>query len=411
MRGTALRTPQPTVRRSLSLLLLPAALLGLSAKQADPQNISYQGPLVITRGGTYSGNWQSLDVNTPAVTIKTSEPVIIENSNIRGRSTLIYSNYAKANVTVRNTRGVALNPDRPASERRSPGRFLKLGDFQSALIYNNELIGTGGMYFYNYLGSPARGQTVRVLRNRARNIDGRFSAGPGRFADRGFWPVHFVQFNAVKNIVGAEIAWNEIINEPGKSRVEEAINMYLSRGTPKSYISIHNNYIQGAYPANPVSDGYGGGGIMLGDGWAKSPDKVSAYLRAEYNQVVGTSNQGIGISGGHNIEANENRVISSGLLPDGTPIASQNVGIYVWDMHGAGTKYQAFFKNSMQNNVVAWARPRQSPTAQNAFWFPNCSYCAGNKRLSSPVTLAMEEQEFKRWQAKLKNAKIILGPQ
>lgn len=396
--------------RSLGLLVL--GLLGLGAAQAEPQaNIQYRGPLVITRGGTYTGNWQSLDVDTPAVTIKTSEPVVIENSNIRSKSTLILSRYVGANVTVRNTRGIGVNPGLPANKQRSPGRFIKLENFKNVLVYNNELIGTGGMYFYKYEGDPSRGQTVKILRNRARNIDGRFSAGPDRFADKGYWIVHFVQFNDVKGIPGAEIAWNEVINEPGKSRMEEGINMYLSRGTPKSYISIHDNYIQGAYPTNPASDKYGGGGIMVGDGWSRSSGGVSAYVRAERNQVVSTSNQGIGITGGHNIEANDNRVISSGLLPDGTPIASQNVGIYVWDMNRLGQKYQAFFKNSMQNNVVAWARPQQSPTAQNAFWFPDCSYCAGNRRLSGPVTLAMEEQEYRRWQAKLKNAKVALGPQ
>ncbi len=35
------------------------------------------------KGGTYSGNWESLDSRTPAVSVQTSEPVIIENSNIR----------------------------------------------------------------------------------------------------------------------------------------------------------------------------------------------------------------------------------------------------------------------------------------------------------------------------------------
>ncbi len=405
-----LRTTTRLSRLSL-LLLLPASLVGLGAAQSDTRNITYSGPIVITRGGTYVGNWQSLDPKTPAVTIRTSEPVIIEKSNIRSKGTLIFSNYAKANLTVRHTRGIALNPGRPASERLAPGRFLKIGEFQNALIYNNELIGTSGMYFYNYVGNPARGQTVRVLRNRARNIDGRYSAGPDRFSDRGFSVVHFVQFNDIKNVVGAEVAWNEIINEPGQSRVEESINMYLSRGTPDSYISIHDNYIQGAYPSDPASDTYGGGGIMVGDGWSRSRDKVSAYVRAERNQVVGTSNQGIGISGGHNIEANDNRVISSGLLPDGTPIASQNVGIYVWDMNGLGPKYQAFFNNSMRDNVVAWARPRLSPTAQNAFWFPDCSSCVGNKRLSGPVTLAMEKQEYKRWQEKVQDARVALGPQ
>jgi hypothetical protein len=32
--------------------------------------VTFKGPIVITKGGTYTGNWRSLDPNTPAVSIK-----------------------------------------------------------------------------------------------------------------------------------------------------------------------------------------------------------------------------------------------------------------------------------------------------------------------------------------------------
>ncbi|MEF2278518.1 hypothetical protein V3W47_09395 [Deinococcus sp. YIM 134068] len=403
------------------LALLSALLLGVGAAvgtagtsqaqgtQAQTAEIKYSGPLVITKGGTYRGNWESLDPGTPAVGIMTNEPVVIEYSNIRSRGPLIRSRYRRANVTVRHTRGVGLNPGLPASARQTPGYFLHLEDFESATVENNEMVGTSGMYFHKYLGSRAKGQTVRIVRNRARNIDGRYSDGPNSFSDTGFYRVQFAQFNDVKNISRAEIAWNEIINEPGKSRVEEVINMYVSSGTPASPIAIHDNYIQGAYPTRAATAKFGGGGIMLGDGSASTREGASAYLRAYRNQIVGTSNQGIAIAAGHNIEAYDNRVISSGLLPDGTPIASQNVGIYVWDLHG-DQRRQTFFNNSMRNNVVGWARPLQSPTAQNPFWFPHCARCAGNTRLPGPITLETEAQEYTRWQQKVRAANVTLGP-
>ena len=34
-------------------------------------------PLVITKGGTYTGTWESTNRSTPAVTVNTSEPVTI----------------------------------------------------------------------------------------------------------------------------------------------------------------------------------------------------------------------------------------------------------------------------------------------------------------------------------------------
>lgn len=403
-------------RPAAALSLLVTAVLGASAQKASDQ-LTYDGPIVIRKGGTYRGNWQSLDPKKPAVEVATREPVIIEYSNIRSRGTLIRSAYVRANLTVRHTRGVGLNPGVPASEKRHPGRFLLIDEFESAVIENNELIGTSGMHFRKYLGDPAKGQTVKILRNRARNIDGRFSDGEDRFSDTGFQIVQFVQFNAVQDIAGAEIAWNEIINEPGKSRVEENINMYGARGTAKSPISIHNNYIQGAYPAQPTSDKYSGGGLMLGDGGSKDKEGAVAYIRAFRNQIIGTSNQGIAIAAGYNVQAFENRVISSGLLPDGRPIPSQNVGVYVWDMHG-DKKHGTFYNNVIRDNLVGWARPLISKTAQHPTWFPDCaendkgkSLCTGNRIFKGPITLQTERQEFLRWQNKVRDARIVLGPQ
>ncbi|THF67629.1 hypothetical protein E7T06_20230 [Deinococcus sp. Arct2-2] len=395
-----------------AIAVLCAALLGVSAQA----QITFSGPITITQGGVYSGNWQSLNPDKPAVTIDTSEAVVIENSNIQSRGALIRSRYVKANLTVRNSRGVALNPGLAASYRRTPGYFVHLEEFQNVRIENNELIGTSGIYLNKYLGDPNKGHTIKVMRNKALNIDGRYSDGPNAFSETGFYRVQFVQFNDVKNIPNAEIAWNQIVNEPGKSRVEENINMYVSSGTPNSPVLIHDNYIQGAYPTNPATDKYGGGGIMLGDGQSSSVTKASAYLRAYNNQIVSTSNQGIAIAAGHNNEAYNNRVISSGLLPDGRRIASQNVGIYVWDLHGDKAR-STFFNNVMYGNVVGWAQPVKSATAQNPFWFPNCDAearsnksCKNNTALPGTITRAMEAQEFERWQAKLRASNVVIGP-
>ena len=390
----------------------------------DPETgLVYNSFITITKGGTYSGNWQNLtDPSKPAISVETSEPVIIENSNIRSVGPLIRSRYKNADLTVRNTHGVALNPGVAENLRSPPRYFLHLENFQNAVIENNEMDGTAGMYFFKFQGDAAKGQTIKILRNKALNIDGRSSNGPDTYSATEYYRVQFTQFNAVQNMVGAEIAWNEIINEPGKSRVEENINMYASSGTPQSTIDIHDNYIQGAYPADPVAASYAGGGIMLGDGRVGNAlDEAASYLRAYNNQVVSTSNQGITISAGHDNEAYNNRVISSGLLPDGRNIGSQNVGLVVWDMHGDKAT-NAFYNNAMYNNEVGWAKAlTANPTLpypdQRPFWFPDCPpvdsliNCKNNKVLPGPITLAMEQQELVRWQSKLSDNKVQIGPQ
>lgn len=392
------------------MFLLPAWLL-LAAPAGEAQTIKYDKPIVIIKGGTYRGNWQSLDPKVPAVTVATGQRVVIENSNIRSKGTLIYSAFKNANLTVRNTRGTALNPDRPLKEYRFPGRFLLVEVFRNLVVENNELIGTSGIYLRDYRGKASQGQTIKILRNKVRNIDGRYSVGKGRFSTKEFRLVQFVQFNAVRRISGAEIAWNEVINVPGKSRPEENINMYLSSGVPSSRIKIHDNYIQGAYAVNPRANTYAGGGINAADGSGKTLAEAAGHILVYRNQIVSTSNNGIAVSAGHDIEVYNNRVIASGYLPSGVPIAAQNVGLYVWDPHGDKAR-KTFFNITVRDNLVAWGTPLRGREAQNPTWFPDCEpgKCRANRTLPGRVTLTMERQEYTRWLAKLKSAKITVGP-
>ncbi|MFD2513593.1 hypothetical protein ACFSRY_06925, partial [Pontibacter locisalis] len=62
---------------------------------------TYSGPLVITKGGTYTGNWESRDSEVAAVEIRTNEPVIIEHANIRGAGPLVRSLGNSADITIR----------------------------------------------------------------------------------------------------------------------------------------------------------------------------------------------------------------------------------------------------------------------------------------------------------------------
>src|SRR5262245_35650722 len=70
---------RPEVAALVACVAAACALM-LSASGSAVANAA-DGPITITAGGTYSGNWLSTTA-TPAVTIATNEPVTIRSSTI-----------------------------------------------------------------------------------------------------------------------------------------------------------------------------------------------------------------------------------------------------------------------------------------------------------------------------------------
>ena len=77
----------------------------------------------------------------------------------------------------------------------------------------------------------------------AGRFNGPLDSGNGGYSSQ-FTRVQFLQLNNVRATRNILVAWNEVINEPRQSRVEDNINLYLSSGTPDSPIVIRNNYIR-----------------------------------------------------------------------------------------------------------------------------------------------------------------------
>jgi hypothetical protein len=382
-----------------------------SLANSKSNSVHYSGPLVVKKGGIYSGNWESKDPNVPAVSIQTSEPVTIENANIRSKGSLIkgFGN----RIVIRNVKAYGLNPN---IRGRSVGWFVSAEEFYSVRVENSYAENTLGIYLRKFKGNPESGETATIIKNKFKNVNGLPSNGSGGYLlDKPDGIAHTIQFNDVTRIKNAEIAWNEIVNEPGKSQVEENINMYVSGGTPDSPILIHDNYIQGGYNAQPTrKTGYAGGGIIVGDGSIYNPS-VTGYTKVYKNQIVSTTNQGIAIAGGTGNHVYENRIIGSGLLPDGSRIVSQNVGIYMWNSDASKAHNVSIFaNNSMSNNYVAWTKVGiDGNTTNNPWWLPDCttgnSTCGGNVD-GGKATLEAERQEYINWRKKLSEAQIFLGP-
>ncbi|HYO10469.1 MAG TPA: SdrD B-like domain-containing protein [Tepidisphaeraceae bacterium] len=373
-------------------------------------------PIVITKGGTYSGTWESADPRTPAVLVKTTEPVTIENAIIRGKGDLIASGVSHTNITVRGVKGFGLNPN---VYGRTAGEWVSVENFDNLLVEGSYFEHGTGINLLNYAGDRTAAESVRIVGNTIRNVDGRKSDGSGGYLDfntrkrksdgveeDGFDYAQFVQFDKVIGVPNVEIGWNSVVNEAGNSRVEDVISLYKSSGTAAGPIRIHDNYIQGAYTIKPwqgnTSDatydydwGFSGGGIMLGDGVGSTPEQDPAFVKAFGNTVVSTTNYGIALSAGHDLEAYGNRVLSAGVLPDGRAITAQNVGIYVWDSYKAGAAH--FFNNTAHDNVSGWVQG----TKRNDWWSPVSGAMFNNTHWAGTVTTATEQAERNAWQARL----------
>ncbi|WP_415831286.1 hypothetical protein, partial [Deinococcus frigens] len=358
------------------------------------------GPLVITKGGIYSGEYLSNDPAVAAIKIKTTEPVILENCTLRGRGHLIDASWTSANLTVRNCKGYGLNPNDPS---RYPGRFLQAEGIVSLLIENNFMEKTSGIYINGWQGNKGLPVTVVIRNNLARNIEGRYSDGNGGFQDK-FYRVQFVQFNGMRDLNGAEIAWNRVDNTARQSQVEDVINLYASTGTPGSPIRIHDNLINGAFAGRPDAP-YSGGGIMLGDGCD------SGYTEAVNNTVVETSNYGIAVAGGHHQTVRGNTILALGKLSDGTLLDADNdAGFYLRNYCQTPNDTSTVIA---EGNTVGWTVP--NPSNPNARW--DWSVNAGTERNNTRVQdqkRAVDPQVLVQaiaaWEGRAKAAGMVTGP-
>jgi len=374
----------------------------LSAGVSPARKLS-DAVLTITEGGTYTGNWASQDPNVPVILVATAEPVIIENSSLTGPGNLIQAAVDHTKITVRNCRGTGVNPNVPG---RTVGRFLTAEVFDSIVIENNAIEQTAGIYLLTFGGDPKGDTTIRVISNLVHNIDGRHSDGAGGYqGDKDL--VQFLQLDQVQHVSHVEIAWNQVTNDPGNSAVEDNISIYQSSGVAGSPIRIHDNFIEGAYPADPHSTEYSGGGIMLGDGNADTPETASGYVVAFNNQVINTTNYGIAVASGQHTSMHHNRIVSTGVLPDGTPVPAQNVGAYVWDLNGKRAKVpKGFAANGGYSNRVGWMKDGK----RNDWYVPNASSWKDNIRWPGAITAVTVDGEHEFRQKKLKRERVTVGP-
>ncbi len=375
--------------------------------------VNWSGPIVITEAGTYSGNWRSTDSKTPAVTVATTAPVVIENSHISSVAGLIKTSVAGADVTVRNSVGLAVNP---AVKGQANGVFLDASSPARLDVENNYVENAGGgVLVHGYSGNRDGQQTIVIRANRARNLNGLLSDGNGGYlpgAGSNHSVSRFIELDKVQAVPGIDVGWNEVINYPGHSLVDDNIAVKSSSGTPNQPLEIHDTYIQGAYPYTAAQADYQGGGIKTEGSPNDSPQEAPAFNSIHDNQVVGTVNYGIEFTAGHDNIAANNRVISSGVLADGTRIAAQHVGMANGDVNGAGGN---IYNNTMHDNLIGWAC-WNSACSESGYRkdqsFPASpgDYSTNSVLAAQPITPEMENNEYQIWLNKTASAGITVGP-
>jgi hypothetical protein len=370
----------------------------------------FSQPITISSGGTYVGSWENTAASQTTMTIATTQPVTIDDSTINGAGILITNSVPGIQLTVENTSGYGLNPNVAGVAK---GDFLYAQSPANLIVENNYIDNVGG-YGIDVLGFVGTGsQTISILYNQMLNLDGRFSDGNGGYESTGEPTPHDIIFNSVQNAAGIEIGWNQIINQPFQSYVNDMINMYNSSGTPSSPIQIFNNYLQGLYAINPNTQYDSGCGICM-DGGSKLSTET-AYVDIYNNDIVSTGT-GIGVAAGHDITVYNNELVSSGQLADGSTIYANTSAIYIEDLASGGSS-ATFFNNGATYNVAGWMDPPDSiqngssEYVQSDYYFadgtPSLTY---NNLGMASVTLSTEAGLAANWLANLAANSLTVGP-
>lgn len=402
--------------RNVSVLQKLTMIFCCSVLPLSAYAITFQGPLVVndtyvkTHGNVISGNYQGT-LTQPAISVSSKTAVTIINSTVQGPGDLIYT--LGGNVQVVNTTGTSTNPNVLNQQK---GMFVHAEKPVNIYVANCTATGPSyGVYVNGYAGNFTHTQTIQVYNNVFNNIDGRPSDGKGGYATSGQWSTHAVHFDNVQAVPNMEIAWNEVINVPRQSQSNVLVSVLNTSGTSTSHLIVHDNYLQGAYPANPGKDSYSGGGIITDGGSTDTVETATSFVDIYNNQVVSTANYGIDIAAGHDINVYNNRVISSGFLADGSfiPMTYSN-GMNNWNEYNQPAT--VFYNNIMQNNnpVGLIASTSGTNTPRRSDWWLPGQTTSGNNVSYTPndtahPTIAAEANELVLWGEKLKKNKIQIG--
>ncbi|HEY1923027.1 MAG TPA: hypothetical protein VGG44_09795, partial [Tepidisphaeraceae bacterium] len=209
--------------------------------------------------------------------------------------------------------------------------------------------------------------------------------------------------------------WNEIINQPGQSYVNDVINLFDTSGTAASPVNVHDNDVDGLYPLDTATTWDSGSGITTDGDPILSEEP--AYIDIHNNTVVRAGSAGIGVPDGHNILIYDNTLVCSGYLADGSEFFASGTGIYINDINGGNPSI--FYGNGAYDNSVGWIQPPHSQqnglnvARPSDYVLPDAdaSLVYGNVDLdqTESITTATENAADAAWAAQLSANSLTVG--
>jgi len=375
----------------------------------NSQLYPFSKPISIISGGLYVGSWESTNQSVPAVGDHTTQPVTVEDSTVRASGNLIQDTIPNTQLSVINNTGYGLNPNIAGALK---GDFLYEQNASNLDVEHNTIIAVGGygIDVYGFTGTGS--QTIKVLYNSIQNSDGRYSDGNGGYEDSGIM-THSIAFQNIYGVAGIQIGWNQIVNAPGVSYVNDVVNLFEVSGTQASPVDVHDNYIRGLYALNIAGVWDSGSGITT-DG-SNDPSVESAFIDIDNNQIVSTGSAGIGDPAGHDIQIYNNRLISTGYIKGGIPVFASGTGVYIDDLDGGDSS--DFYNNAAYDNVSGWIDPPDSQqnggdaSQQRDYELPSAdtALTTNNADWPGPINGAAKAAEFALWQTKLQQNGLTVG--
>ncbi|MES2218882.1 MAG: hypothetical protein V4501_10785 [Pseudomonadota bacterium] len=368
---------------------------------------------VQTNGGVITGDFTGTPA-APAILITTTLPVVILNAMLESSGDFIVGQ-GKNDITVLNCTAVADNPNVRGKQK---GIFLRVTNPVNVAMRYNVIQGVRiGLYVSGYTGNHTHNQTISVIGNNFLNIDGRPSDGNNGYSESGQYNGQAIHMGNAYNVQAMEFAWNQVINQPNQSATGAIFEFSETSGTASSPVRVHDNYLQGAFPASPGKDLYQFGGMEVDGATNDTLATTSAFINFYNNQIVATANYGIAIMAGHDINFSNNRVVSSGYTGNGVfyPMSGGYGAAYgAYNNNQLNLPPTLFFNNNIMGNTLGlirksgnsaptgtgtptradWSLPGQGGSAEgNVDFQPNSS--------TSPTTTD-EASELIAFQAKLR---------